>query len=90
MSDIGLARQLLVRAYRSASLRGTRYWINQALALMDRERPNKICTSRLVAPIGKRERRRILKLRRAGHSVPDIAIIMSVNSRAVSHIINGR
>lgn len=81
MSDIPRAR---------AFLRMKPPHVRAALRLMHRERPKKIVTSKRVNPIGKRERRRIIELRNADYSVPDIAIIMGVNSRAVSHIINGK
>lgn len=88
-SNIPLARQLLLNglALKEDALRLA---VRQALRLMHRARPKKIVNSKRVNPIGRRERRRIIELRRADYSVPDIAIIMGVNSRAVSHIINGK
>jgi hypothetical protein len=83
-SDIPKARKLL----QTKPL--TRNTIRLALRLMHRARPKKIVSSKRVVAIGKRERRRIIELRAADYSVPDIAIIMGVNSRAVSHIINGK
>jgi hypothetical protein len=77
-------------ARKCTALYEAKIWIARALHQMHRERPDKIVDSRRVNPIGKRERRRIIELRRADYSVPDIAIIMGVNSRAVSHIINGK
>lgn len=82
-SNIRLAREILLPLRRNPVVRA-------ALRQMHRARPKKIVKSKRVVPIGRRERRRIIELRRADYSVPDIAIIMGVNSRAVSHIINGK
>lgn len=89
-SNIPKARELLLYLLTKTTDPLTRQIIRQALRLMHRARPKKIVTSKRVVPIGRREHRRIIELRRADYSVPDIAIIMGVNSRAVSHIINGK
>lgn len=89
MSNIPLARERLHLALECADPRAVRAAIRSALRHMHRKQPAFRATSRRISRIDNRMRQRIRSLRRKGWSIPDISVMLRLNSRSVSQIING-
>ena len=90
MSNIPLARAILIEARASYSMHDLRVGIQRALRLMRRERSKQRLRSKLTARFTPAIRQKILAYRRRGWSQPDIALALRLNSRVVSHVINGK
>lgn len=90
MSDIAGARDYIEEAMMHIHSRFALRYLDKALAKMHREVPKHRYESRFVRRITARKRQQIINLRLDGWSVPDISIKLGVNSRSVSHIINGK